>query len=77
MRKLQELTRRLRVTTGILCVPAAQIQQTAETMIDSGIKAIWNFSPFDPEVPRGIVIENIELTASFALLVSKNGERKR
>ena len=44
MEKLPDLVKRMHVLIGILTVPAAAAQKAADVMIQSGIRAIWNYT---------------------------------
>lgn len=62
------------VKVGILAVPAGAAQAAANLMVESGITGIWNFSPAKLDVPDGIMVENVELASSLAVLsVNMNG----
>ena len=74
--KLPSLAERLHVAVGILTVPADAAQETAELMVASGIRAIWNFAPITLELPRDIIIENLELFTSLACLLRKFAESR-
>jgi redox-sensing transcriptional repressor len=69
--QMPELAMRLHVHIGILTVPPETAQATAEVMIASGIQAIWNFTPVKLLVPDSIIVENVELLSSLALLSSR------
>ena len=56
---------------GILCVPASQAQQVADEAIKAGAKALWNFAPTHLDVPENIVVENVNLASSLAVLSHK------
>lgn len=56
---------------GILTVPADQAQTSADYMVASGIKAIWNFTPYRIKVREGIVISNISIYAHLALIYNR------
>ncbi|MGB9679632.1 MAG: redox-sensing transcriptional repressor Rex [Thermoanaerobacteraceae bacterium] len=53
---------------GILCIPKDNAQYTADRLIKAGIKAIWNFSPIDLNVPDDIILENVHLSDSLFTL---------
>ncbi len=55
-------------TIGILTVPAEAAQDTADTAIGEGIKAIWNFTPYRVKVAEGIVMANTSIYAHLALI---------
>lgn len=41
------------VTIGILTVPGDVAQEVTDKVVESGIRAIWNFTPFRIIVPKG------------------------
>ena len=72
--KLATLIKRMHVKIGILTLPAAQAQETAEIMVDAGIVAIWNFTPTSLNVPDSIIVENVRLSSSLSVLTKKLSE---
>jgi len=56
---------------GILTVPAGQAQSVTYTMVLSGIRAVWNFTGARLEVPRGVLVEDVDLGASLAVLTNR------
>ena len=58
------------ILIGIIAVPEASAQATADLMIKSGIKAIWNFAPSKLIVPEDILLRNENMAASLAVLAS-------
>lgn len=71
MDKFTDLARRMHIAVGILTVPPEAAQATADLMVGSGVKAIWNFAPVALDVPDDVIVENLELFASLALLLRK------
>ena len=71
MAKLPGLAARMHIPVGILTVPAAAAQATAELMAAGGIRAIWNFAPVTLELPEGVIVENLELLTSLSLLLRR------
>lgn len=69
--KLANMAQRLHVHIGIVAVPARAAQEVADALILAGIPGIWNFAPRKLIAPRGVVIENADLTPSFAALTAK------
>lgn len=69
--KLPGLARRMHIHLGIITTPAEGAQPAADLMIEGGIRAIWNFAPVTLKVPEGIIIENVQLSSSLAVLSSK------
>jgi NADH/NAD ratio-sensing transcriptional regulator Rex len=42
-------------------------------MVESGIKAIWNFAPTALQVPEGIIVQNEDFYSGLAVLSSRMG----
>ncbi len=59
------------VNIGVLAVPAAFAQETAEQLVSCGILAIWNFAPKDLKLPDRVVVQRTDLATSFAVLSAK------
>jgi redox-sensing transcriptional repressor len=71
MEKFASLAQRMHIAVGILTVPIEAAQATADLMTGCGIRAIWNFAPVALDVPDGVIVENLELFTSLALLLRK------
>jgi len=59
------------INIAVITVPADAAQEVAETLVESGIRAIWNFAPKDLRLPPSIVLERTDLATSFAVLSAK------
>ncbi len=59
------------IKIGILTVPVEVAQETADLMIEAGIKAIWNFTPIRLQVPDDIVVQNTSLYAHLAVMFNR------
>ena len=68
MDKLQSFCKRNKILMGIITVPASCAQEVADLMIDSGIKAIWNFAAVHLEAPANILIQNQNMATNLAVL---------
>jgi redox-sensing transcriptional repressor len=66
--KMSELAKRMHVQIGVLTVTASVAQQVADTMIEGGIRAIWNFTPTNLDVPEHVILQREELASSLAVL---------
>lgn len=53
------------IEIGILCTPKEGTQKIAETLVDCGIKGIWNFAPVDLKLDSNVIIENVHLSESL------------
>ena len=56
---------------AILAVPLSAAQDNADRLVNAGIKGIWNFVPVHLDVSDNVVIENINMASSFAILQHK------
>ena len=77
-----ELQKQTCVNIGILTVPVDKAQKVSEIMIDGGIQAIWNFTPFRIRVPENIIVQNTSIYAHLAVMFNrlndiKEEEKKR
>ena len=59
------------VNIGVLTVPIEIAQEISDTMIEGGIQAIWNFTPFRIRVPENIVVQNTSLYAHLAVMFNR------
>jgi redox-sensing transcriptional repressor len=75
--KLYDLANRMHVMIGVLTVPAKAAQDTANLMVLSGMRAIWNYTPVKLEVPSNVTVEDVRLSASLAVLSSQLEENLR
>ena len=69
--RFKELQRKIHVEIGVLTVPVEQAQEVSDIMIDGGIKAIWNFTPFRIRVPKHIVVQNTSIYAHLAVMFKR------
>ena len=68
MTELENFCKTHNVLMGIITVPAVAAQQVCDQLIDSGIKAVWNFAPTHLEVPANILVQNENMATSLAVL---------
>lgn len=71
MEKLSNLVSRMRVRVGILTVPDAVAQRVCDESVACGIRALWNFTNVQLDVPDHIVVQEENLSASFAILTNR------
>lgn len=65
IRKLPNLARKSNVDIAILTVPKAFAQQTADFIVNAGIKYIWNFTPVVLNVPDDVLVWNENIMGNF------------
>lgn len=63
-----------KVNIGVLTVPITIAQEITDKMVDGGIRAIWNFTPFRIRVPENIVVQNTSLYAHLAVMFNRLNE---
>jgi redox-sensing transcriptional repressor len=50
------------VSVGIVAVPPAAAQRTAELLVAAGVRGILNFAPVRLRVPESVFVEDIDVT---------------
>lgn len=73
---LASMREKLRAEIGILTVPVESAQSVADKMVNAGIKALWNFTPYRIRVPEGVVITNTSIYAHLAVMYNRLGSKK-
>ncbi|MCB5224125.1 MAG: redox-sensing transcriptional repressor Rex [Candidatus Cloacimonadaceae bacterium] len=76
LEKLGNLISRIHVHIGIITVPASEAQGVCDVMVENGVMAIWNFSSAILNVPEDVIVENIDMSASLAVLSRRVAERR-
>ena len=66
--KLASFCRTHKVLMGIITVPVEAAQSVADQLIAGGIKAIWNFAPTHLDLPANILVQNVNMATSLAVL---------
>ena len=56
------------VRLGIITVGQGSAQEVCDTLVASGIEAIWNFAPCALKVPTGVLLQQENLALSLAYL---------
>ena len=52
-------------------MPADKAQDTADTLVKAGVKAIWNFAPCRLHVQPGIVVQDTSIYAHLAVMYNR------
>ena len=66
-----ELQQKTSINIGILTVPIDKAQSVSDKIIEGGIQAIWNFTPFRIRVPENIVVQNTSIYAHLAVMFNR------
>ena len=56
------------IDIAILCIPRNGAQELVNKLVSVGIKGVWNFAPIDLDVPKDVIVENVNLTESLFTL---------
>jgi redox-sensing transcriptional repressor len=68
MDDLSTFIREEKVDVAVLTIPKRAAKNVSETLIENGIKAIWNFANIDIDAPDNVVVENVHLSDSLMKL---------
>lgn len=77
MDQFMELSKRLGIKIGIIATPAEAAQDIADSMVKSGIRAIWNLSPSFLKLPNDIVVQNTTMYSNVAIMLHKLNQNNR
>lgn len=72
---MESLINKNNIQIGIITVPKENAQDVCDIMVNSGIKAIWNFAPINLKVPENIAVKNEDLSTSLVILLKKLKEK--
>ena len=61
----------LGIEIAILATPAKSAQDITDRLVNAGIKGIWNFVPIHLKTKDDVIVENVNLASSFAVLQHK------
>ncbi len=63
--ELETVISKQQLQMGIITVPSFAAQGIADTMVSSGIIAIWNFAPVRLNVPKGVMVRDEDLAVGL------------
>lgn len=69
--KLEEYLQENEVKIAAICIPKTHAGEAAKLLVKGGVKAIWNFSHLDLDVPPHVIVENVHLSESLMKLSYK------
>ena len=75
LNKLEQITQESNVHIGIITVPQKYAQEVCNSLLNVGIKAIWNFTSAVLDVPEDIIVQNENMASSLAILSNKLKEK--
>ncbi len=65
---LNEKVSTQKISIGIITVPAVEAQNVTNALVESGVKAILNFSPTILRVPNNVILRNVDLSVHLEVL---------
>lgn len=65
LEKLGDIIKDKKILIGIVAVPFIDAQNVAQTLVESGVKGILNFSPTNLVVPDDVYVDDMDITASL------------
>ena len=65
---LPEAVKQKDVKIGVIAVPQYAAQEVADRLVNSGVKAILNFSPSKIEVPDDVKLQDVDVTTELETL---------
>lgn len=75
MEKFCDLVRRMHVNIAVITAPAHARAEIESLIERSGVPAVWNFMPIKIRVPEGVVVVDVSLYSSLAVVTRKLHER--
>jgi redox-sensing transcriptional repressor len=80
LNRMNKIIQKENIEIGIITVPAVQATETANQLVDAGIKGILNYTPKPVDVPEGIYLEEYDMITTLekvAFYVKMENEEKR
>lgn len=68
MKDMPEFVKENDIDIAVIAIPKAAAVSVARTLVNCGIKGIWNFSHVDLEVPPSVMVESVHLSESLMRL---------
>ena len=65
MDSLKDFCKKHKVDMAVLTVPRSEAQHACDTVVDAGIKGIWNFTSVDLKLPEEVYCENVHMSDSL------------
>lgn len=68
IKELDEYVKTHHVDIAALAIPKTGSTQIAKELVELGVKAFWNFSHIDLDLPEDVMVENVHLSESLMRL---------
>jgi redox-sensing transcriptional repressor len=69
--EIERVSRELNISIAVVTVPVGVAQSVAETIMDAGIQALWNFTPCRIRVRPNTVVQNTSLYSHLAVMYNR------
>lgn len=69
--QLKSVIRSKKLKIAVLTVPDSVVQGITDTLVECGVKAIWNFAPVKLSVPEDVAVQQEDIAAGLAELCAK------
>jgi len=66
--EMQNVIRESGASLAVVAVPGKTAQQTVDSLVENGVKAILNFAPVHVQAPSDVVIKTVDLTSQLQSL---------
>lgn len=66
--RLEASCREAGIRIGIVAVPAGAAQSVADALVRGGVRAVLNFAPVKLRVPRGVYVQDVDLSMELQSL---------
>lgn len=71
VRELSSWQQQHKVSIAILTVSVDHAQEAASMAIESGVSALWNFTPYRIKAPADVIIANTSIYAHLAIIYNR------
>lgn len=71
MKDFPAIQKKYGATIAVITVPVDKAQEVTDFIVEGGIKALWNFTPFRIRVPEHIVVQNTSMYAHLAVMFNR------
>lgn len=72
---ITEVCRERNIDIGVICTPVECAQETADRLIEGGVKGIWNFAPTELVVPANVILVHEHLTHGLLTISYRIAQR--
>lgn len=68
LERLSEVVKEFDVQIGVIAVPLSAVQDTADQLVECGLRALLTFGPVVLDVPEEVVVRNVDLAVKLETL---------